>query len=110
QLALVVVGAAVHGLPGRHLPRLRVVLDVAGPIHGLLVGQERERPDLAGAVAALAVVLEDGQYVAVVGDRAVLLGRLLLGDRAAAAPARGSSRALCRSCSVLGTLPFSGLA
>ena len=48
---------------------LRVLLDVVGPVDRLLVGHQRERPDLAGPVARLAVLLQDRQHVPVVGDR-----------------------------------------
>ena len=55
------------GLPGGHPPVLGHRGDVVGPLAGLLVGLQRERADLARAVALLAVLLEDRGDVPGVG-------------------------------------------
>jgi len=80
---LIVKGDALRDLPRRHGARLRVALDVRGPFDGLWVGHEQKRAGLAGAMTHLAVVLQNRQYVAVVGYVAVFLDRVLREDWAA---------------------------
>src|SRR5262249_29677152 len=53
--------------PGRHLAALGERLDVAGPVHGLLVSHERKRADRAGSVTRLAALLQDRQHIAIIG-------------------------------------------
>src|SRR3954467_9917160 len=53
------VAARRRRLPGRHLMRLRHVLDGVGMRRGVAVRHQRERRDVAGVMAALAAVLED---------------------------------------------------
>ena len=64
HVTLVVEGHALDRLPGRHLSALGVVFNVRGPVDGLLIGHERERGDLAGPMALLAVLLQDRLHVA----------------------------------------------
>ena len=88
QLALVVERGARHRLPRRHPAVLGVILDVLGPVDGLGIGLQGERPHFALAMALLAVCLQDRQHVAVIGDPPVL-DRLLLADDGAADGPRG---------------------
>jgi len=62
------------GKPRRHLFRSNFVGNIACLKPNLLVGDQRHRPDLAQPMAALAVILKDGQHVAIEGGR----GRRLL--------------------------------
>src|SRR5262249_19339100 len=63
------------GVPGRHAAVGDHLADRAGPVAGLLVGQQRERADLAGAVGLPAGLLPDARHLLRVGDVA-LSGRL----------------------------------
>ena len=81
QSSFVVKRRAVHRLPGRHLPRLRIFLNVARPVACLFVGHQRKRPNGPRAMAALAVILQDGQHIAVIRYGPLGLGRLLFVDR-----------------------------
>ena len=46
-------------MPGGHPAILEDLADHRGVLSGIVIRQERERPDLAGAVAGLALVLDD---------------------------------------------------
>ena len=60
------------GHPGRHLPRYDLVLDRSRPRPGILVGQQRHRRDLAGAVARDAARVQNWRDVVSKGR---LIGR-----------------------------------
>jgi hypothetical protein len=64
------VAVARVGVPGRHPAILDRLTDRPGPPPRLGEGQERERGDLAGAVARLALLLQDRRDVGGEGDRA----------------------------------------
>ena len=75
QAAVIVERAeAGLGLPGGHPAALGDLREEARPLGGILVGQQRERPDLARPMAAGAVLPEDRRDVLVVG-RALGPGR-----------------------------------
>ncbi len=63
ELAVVRIGA-----PGRHLPLHDRGADRLRPRAHFVVGEERHRSDLAGPMAALTALLEDGRHVLVVRD------------------------------------------
>ncbi len=64
-----------RGVPGGHGALLGHRRDVVGALPRLRVIQQRERRDLAGAMAFLAVLLEDGGHVAVIGGGLGAAGR-----------------------------------
>ena len=68
--------------PRRHLAQRDLLGDRLRPRAHLVVAAERHRPDLTGAVAALAAGLEDGRDVARVGDRGLGRVGLVRGGRA----------------------------
>src|SRR5437763_11141476 len=51
--------------PGRHHLHLDRVADRVCPGPSLLIGDQRHRRDFSGAMTTLAMVLQDGQYVAI---------------------------------------------
>lgn len=53
------------GEPGRHTPGANVVTDQPGPRFRLLVGDQRHGRDFARAVTSLAMLLKNGEHVAI---------------------------------------------
>ena len=51
-----------------HPPRVDLLESDVDPFDGIVIGQQAEWPDLAGAVTPLAMGIEEGQHVALVGD------------------------------------------
>ena len=60
------------GVPGGHPALVDHLADHRRMLSGIVIGQERERPDLAGPVAGLALVLDDRGDVRGVRDLAHL--------------------------------------
>src|SRR6185295_19452643 len=63
------LAVAGHGLPRRHVTAAYHVADVVAARIGLAIARQRERSNLAGAMADLAVRLKDPLYLIVEGDR-----------------------------------------
>ena len=57
---IILQGQSARDGPGGHFPAGDIILDVAGPVQGILIGQQLERGDIIGPVAALAVLCNNG--------------------------------------------------
>ena len=56
------------GVPGRHLALHDSLTNRAGPGTSVFIGHQRHGSDVVGAMAGDTVLVQDGSYVAVVGD------------------------------------------
>src|SRR6516225_2160833 len=71
------------GIPRRHSLVSNHFANSVGPSHGIVISEERKRPNLPRPMTFLTVLLQNRSYMTSVGDLSLFLGCLHTGNHAA---------------------------